>query len=120
MRNLILKSLIIIVSLGFLPPTFGQSKQIKLAKLEKNNRATPNKTTIVKKSSILTPLAIKPAVNLHDSILPKPSVKSLLKFKTTPQDPEHRCYEIVAPISSHYEFKFHFMSLQKYVPNTSP
>ncbi|MFQ5706830.1 MAG: hypothetical protein ACE5HO_05230 [bacterium] len=38
----------------------------------------------------------------------------LFKYDTSPSDPAHHCYEIVAPVSKKYKFQFYFLSADKY------
>jgi len=41
----------------------------------------------------------------------------LFKYDTSPNNPEHRCYEITKPITRQMTFLFNFMSLQQYRVN---
>lgn len=47
-------------------------------------------------------------------LVPRIFFTALLKYDTTPSNPEHRCYEITKPISKKYTFLFNFMSQRKY------
>lgn len=38
----------------------------------------------------------------------------LFKYDTSPGNPDHRCYEIVVPLSTNYRFLFNFVSFEKY------
>ncbi|MFQ5676920.1 MAG: hypothetical protein ACE5G1_13570 [bacterium] len=39
----------------------------------------------------------------------------IFKYDTSPNNPEHRCYDINKPLTNRYSFLFNFMSQQKYM-----
>jgi len=45
------------------------------------------------------------------------ALSTKLKYDTSPQNPEHRCYDIRKPLSRNYTFVFNFLSKQKYIIN---
>lgn len=44
-----------------------------------------------------------------------PKFSELFKYDTSPENPDYRCYEIVAPLAKNYDLHFNFMSREKFI-----
>jgi hypothetical protein len=44
----------------------------------------------------------------------RPPLFDLLKYDTSRENPEHRCYEFIQPISHSYNFVFKFILMEKF------
>ena len=42
------------------------------------------------------------------------SFSRIFKYDTSPDNPDHRCYEIVAPLTKNYQLHFNFMSQENF------
>jgi len=47
------------------------------------------------------------------------SFSRIFKYDTSPDNPDHRCYEIVAPLTKNYQLHFNFMSQENFTLGNS-